>query len=95
MALEDVFLFSKLLHSDGDCIETALRAYEKKRKVRTQQALETTQSNGAMRKKISPWRLRAIELAASVVLWVHNVIGLGEMGFGQKELVYDVDEEEF
>ncbi|WYZ38254.1 hypothetical protein EsH8_III_000168 [Colletotrichum jinshuiense] len=95
MALEDVFLFSKLLKSSFPRIEDALMAYERKRKFRTEQMLDVAERNGSVRKQTAPWRLRANELAISGGLWVYKKAGLDKFGLGQKPLAYDVEEEEF
>ncbi|GKT41229.1 6-hydroxynicotinate 3-monooxygenase [Colletotrichum spaethianum] len=95
MALEDVFLFSKLLKSNISHIDDGLQAYEKKRKARTEQMLDTAERNGSVRKQTAPWRLRANELAISGGLWVYKIAGLEKLGLGQKPLAYDVEEEEF
>ncbi|KAK1670999.1 hypothetical protein BDP55DRAFT_732614 [Colletotrichum godetiae] len=95
MALEDVFLFSKMLNSNIERLDDALQGYEKKRKVRTEAMLDKAESNGSLRKSTAPWRLRAMELAISGGLWVSKTTGIDKMGFGQKPLVYDVEEEEF
>ncbi|KZL79795.1 6-hydroxynicotinate 3-monooxygenase [Colletotrichum incanum] len=95
MALEDVFLFSKLLKSDIYRIDDGLQAYEKKRKARTEQMLDAAERNGSVRKQTTPWRLRASELAISGGLWVYKMAGLEKLGLGQKPLAYDVEEEEF
>ncbi|GJC93076.1 kynurenine 3-monooxygenase [Colletotrichum higginsianum] len=65
MALEDVFLLSKLLRSDVPSIADGLLAYEAKRKQRTEQMLDAAERNGSVRKQTAPWRLRASELAIS------------------------------
>jgi 2-polyprenyl-6-methoxyphenol hydroxylase-like FAD-dependent oxidoreductase len=95
MALEDVFLLSKMLEKPWDSIEDGLRAYEQKRKVRTDDVLRTAEQNGNIRRKTSPWRLWATERAISGGLWAHKVLGLEEMGLRQKYLVYDVEDEKF
>ncbi|KAK7413090.1 hypothetical protein QQX98_008038 [Neonectria punicea] len=94
MALEDVFLFSKLLQSGGDDVEAGLRTYEK-RKARTEKMLKAAEQNGKVRQKITPWRLWATELAISGGLWVYNAVGLDKFGLGQGPLAYDIDEERF
>ncbi|KAF9876742.1 hypothetical protein CkaCkLH20_05588 [Colletotrichum karsti] len=95
MALEDVFLFSKLLGSDCVSLEDGLGQYERKRKMRTEQMLKTTERNGQVRKKKDPWRLRLNEMVFSGGLWIYKAAGLSKLGMGQKLLAYDVDEEVF
>ncbi|KAB2098642.1 hypothetical protein AG0111_0g13124 [Alternaria gaisen] len=95
MALEDAFLFSKLLGSHYSSIEDALQVYEKKRKARTAEMLKTTERNGTIRKKKGAWELWANEIAISGGLWVYRTASLDKFGLGQKPLAYDVEEEEF
>ena len=95
MALEDVFLFSKLLESEIPVIEDALEAYVGKRKPRTDEMLKRAERNGSVRKQTAPWRVRANELAISGGLWFYKVTGLERLGLGQKPLAYDVEGEEF
>jgi 2-polyprenyl-6-methoxyphenol hydroxylase-like FAD-dependent oxidoreductase len=95
MALEDVFLLSKMLEKSWDRVEDGLREYEQKRKVRTSDVLKTAEQNGNIRHKTGPLRLWATEKAISGGLWVHNVLGLDGMGLRQKYLVYDVEDEQF
>ncbi|KAL5596841.1 uncharacterized protein BROUX77_006789 [Berkeleyomyces rouxiae] len=61
MALEDVFLFSKLLQSNYGKIKDGL----------------------------------AMEMAVTSGLWVYKTAGLERLGLGQRDLTYDVDEEQF
>lgn len=95
MALEDVFLFSKLLESGCDQIDVGLKAYEAKRKARTEKMLKTAEQNGTVRQKKTPLKLWATELAISGGLWVYKMAGLEKFGFGQQPLAYDIDEEKF
>lgn len=95
MALEDVFLFSKLLQSKCESIEDGLRTYEDRRKVRTESLLKTAEQNGSVRHKKTPWRLWATEIAITGGLWVYKTAGLEKLGLGQKPLAYDVDDEVF
>lgn len=95
MALEDVFLFSKLLTQDSKDLGELLQAYESKRKTRTEQMLKTAERNGDVRKKKTSLRLRVNELAISSGLWVFEKVGLDKFGIGQGPLAYDVEEEQF
>ncbi|OQE26063.1 hypothetical protein PENFLA_c007G00760 [Penicillium flavigenum] len=103
MALEDVFLFSSLLTHHSRELNTShsprlgdlLQAYESKRKARTEQMLKTAERNGDIRKKKTPLRLRANELALSWGLWVYGAVGLDKIGIGQGPLAYDIEEEQF
>ncbi|KAM0269853.1 hypothetical protein ACHAQH_009619 [Verticillium albo-atrum] len=95
MALEDVFLFSKLLGSRPRTMEEGLSAFVDKRKQRTDAMLKKAEQNGGVRKQTAPWRVRVNELAISGGLWMYKVANLEHFGLGQKPLAYDVDEEGF
>ncbi|CAG8908610.1 unnamed protein product [Penicillium egyptiacum] len=103
MALEDVFLFSNLMthHSrnlgthNSQSLGDLLQSYENKRKARTDQMLKNAERNGDVRKKKTPLRLWANELAISWGLRIYGMVGLDKMGIGQGPLAYDVEEEQF
>ncbi|KAF2723540.1 FAD/NAD(P)-binding domain-containing protein [Polychaeton citri CBS 116435] len=95
MALEDVFLFCKLLSSKCEQLDDGLRAYEQKRRARTDMMMRTAERNGTVRQKSTPWRLWITEITISWGLCVYEIIGLGKVGFGQRSLAYDVDGEQF
>ena len=102
MALEDVFLFSKLLahHSNhgtqgSQSLDDLLQAYQVKRKVRTEQMLKSAERNGDIRKKKTSFRLRVEEVALSFGFGMYGKMGLEKLGIGQGPLAYDVEEEKF
>ncbi|KAI9147454.1 6-hydroxynicotinate 3-monooxygenase [Paramyrothecium foliicola] len=95
MALEDVFLFSKMLKTESLNLHDGLSAFTEKRKLRINTMLEKTERNGSIRRQTTPWRLRANELAISCGLWVYKKTGMDRLGFGQKSLLYKVEDEEF
>lgn len=95
MALEDVFLFSKLLKTENYTLHEGLAAYVGKRRARTDAMLDRAERNGSVRKQTPPWRVRANELAISGGLWLYKTAGLQRLGIGQKDLMYDVEEELF
>ncbi|KAH6687785.1 hypothetical protein F5X68DRAFT_231331 [Plectosphaerella plurivora] len=95
MALEDVFLFSKLLKTENYTLHEGLTAYVTRRKARTEAMLGKAERNASVRKQTPPWRVRANELAISGGLWLYKTTGLQRFGIGQKDLVYDVQSEEF
>ncbi|KAL0935009.1 uncharacterized protein CTRU02_209600 [Colletotrichum truncatum] len=95
MALEDVFLFSKLLGSGCFSLDFGLRQYELKRKARTAQVLSATERNGQVRKKKGALHLRLSEMALSGGLKVYHAAGLKRLDSKQKLLAYDVEEEAF
>ncbi|KAL3450225.1 hypothetical protein BJX65DRAFT_24547 [Aspergillus insuetus] len=94
MALEDVFLLSKLLDSSGRSLSEVFALYDKKRRPRTDEMSRTAERNGNMRKKTDPWRLWLQECAISGALGVYHLCRLDKLGLGQKPLAYDVEEED-
>ncbi|KAL2867583.1 FAD-dependent oxidoreductase [Aspergillus lucknowensis] len=94
MALEDVFLLSKLLEIPGRSLEEVYAVYEQKRRPRTDRMSKMAERNGNVRKKTGPWQLWLQECAISGMMSVYNLCRLDRLGIGQKELAYDVEEEE-
>lgn len=103
MALEDVFLLSKLLShysssantQGSQSLDDLLQAYQMKRKVRTEQMLKSAERNGDIRKKKTSFRLRVEEVGLSFGFGVYGMMGLEKLGIGQGPLAYDVEEEIF
>ncbi|GIC87509.1 FAD-dependent oxidoreductase [Aspergillus udagawae] len=94
MALEDVFLLSRLLEVPGRSLDDVFALYDQKRRPRTDEMTRTAERNGNVRKKTDPWRLWLQECAVSGILAVYNLCKLDRLGLGQKPLAYDVEEEE-
>jgi 2-polyprenyl-6-methoxyphenol hydroxylase-like FAD-dependent oxidoreductase len=94
MALEDVFLLSKLLEIPGRSLDEIYAVYEQKRRPRTDEMSRTAERNGNVRKKTDPWRLWLQECAISGMMSVYNFCKLDRLGIGQKVLAYDVEDEE-
>jgi 2-polyprenyl-6-methoxyphenol hydroxylase-like FAD-dependent oxidoreductase len=94
MALEDVFLLSRLLEVPGRSLDDVFALYDQKRRPRTDEITRTAERNGNVRKKTDPWRLWLQECAVSGILAVYNLCKLDRLGLGQKPLAYDVEEEE-
>ncbi|GLA17399.1 hypothetical protein AnigIFM63309_007254 [Aspergillus niger] len=92
MALEDVFLLSRLLKDDQRSLEDAFAKYEEIRKPRITEIYNLAAKNGKMRKDVSPWGLRMKEYMAWTAYGLYNRLGLESWGIGQKHLVYDIDE---
>ncbi|GKZ75677.1 hypothetical protein AnigIFM56816_000336 [Aspergillus niger] len=92
MALEDVFLLSRLLKDDQRSLEDAFAKYEEIRKPRITEIYNLAAKNGKMRKDVSPWGLRMKEYMAWAAYGLYNRLGLESWGIGQKHLVYDIDE---
>lgn len=94
MALEDIFLLSKLLGSPERTLDDVFRLYEEKRRPRVEEMSRTAERNGGVRKKTDPWRLWLQEYAISGILGLYNLCKLDRLGLGQKALAYDIEEEQ-
>ncbi|KAJ5608634.1 hypothetical protein N7528_009201 [Penicillium herquei] len=76
-------------------LDQGLDAYVAKRKARTEAMLSKAEDNGSVRRRTPAWRVKAKEYAIWGGLWLFKTTGLGRMGMGQKDLIYDVESEEF
>ncbi|KFZ09075.1 hypothetical protein V502_08965 [Pseudogymnoascus sp. VKM F-4520 (FW-2644)] len=94
MALEDIALLSKLLKSGAQSLQKTFGIYDEKRRPRVEEMQKTADRNGSVRKRIGPWRLWLNELGISMALWLYHLFNLGKLGFGQKPLAYDINEEQ-
>lgn len=94
IALEDVFLFSRVLsRTSPPVIEELFQTYYKKRRPRVEEISRKAKSNGNSRTKMSPWRLWVNEIVAIVLFAVYNFLNLGKFGIGQKSMTYNIEEE--
>lgn len=94
MALEDVFLLSRLLNRSSLPLKDVFKTYDQKRRPRIEEIYRTAKDNGKMRKKTGPWRLWLNELILTVVLYCYGALNLQKLGIGQKAMVYDIEKEE-
>ncbi|KAH8589017.1 FAD binding domain protein [Bisporella sp. PMI_857] len=95
MALEDVFLFSRLLSRTSTLvIEELFQTYDRNRRPRVEEISSRSKSNGSSRKKTTPWRLWVNEIAAIVLFGLYNFFNLGTLGIGQKTMVYNIEEKQ-
>lgn len=94
MALEDIFLLSRLLQKTDYSLDDIFRVYEEKRRPRVNEMVKSAERNGAVRKSTSSWRLAVNETVASGALWVYQAFNIDRFGFGQKPLAYDVEDED-
>lgn len=98
MALEDVFLLSRLLQSSSTFAKPKstteiFTRFEQLRKPRVEKFYKTAASSGQNRKRMPPWKLALFEQACLHGLWVFNLLGLNKMGMSgsQGDLVYDIE----
>lgn len=94
MALEDVFLLSRLLEDDTRPLCEVFEKYDAIRRPRVDEIFKMAQENGEMRKKSTSWGLWFKELKVSIALSMSWALGLDLKGARQGHLVYDIDEVE-
>ncbi|PMD30644.1 FAD binding domain protein [Hyaloscypha variabilis F] len=93
MALEDIFLLSRLLQKSDYSLDDVFGVYDQRRRPRVNEMHKTAERNGTVRKSTSGWRLAVNETVVSGALWVYGACNLNKLGLGQKPLAYDVEEE--
>lgn len=94
MALEDVFLLSRLLKDHSRTLDQVRDQYDEIRRPRVDEIFKMAAENGNARKKSGPWGLWLKESVASIALNLSWAMGIERLGFKQKHLVYDIDEVE-
>ncbi|PYI20543.1 salicylate hydroxylase [Aspergillus violaceofuscus CBS 115571] len=91
MALEDVFLLSRVLQEQDWSLDDAFARYEAIRRPRVNEIYQLAAKNGQGRKAMNPWALWLKENVMWAGLSLYRILGLESWGLGQKHLVYDVD----
>lgn len=92
MALEDVFLLSRLLKNKDSSLTEVFEKFEHVRRPRINRIYETAARNGERRKQTSPWALWAKEW----IMWA-GILAMKAVGKQQtlisdpEDLVYDID----
>ena len=98
MALEDVFLLSRLFQSlpvatAQKSIRQVYTRFEELRRPRVAMFHKAAANGGEMRKRMPSWKLALFEKVCMHGLWVFNMLGLNRMGMSgsQGNLVYDIE----
>lgn len=94
MALEDVFLISRLLKDRSRPLDQVREKYDEIRRPRVDEMFKMAAQNGKSRKKSGALGLWFKELAFSLALNLSWAFGIERIGFQQKHVVYDIDEVE-
>ena len=94
MALEDVFLLSRLLESSSATLPDMLGKFDEVRRPRVEKFYKFAAKNGDKRRKSSPWVLWFREFFLWVALWVVTRLNVHRRGWWQGDLAYDIDEVE-
>jgi 2-polyprenyl-6-methoxyphenol hydroxylase-like FAD-dependent oxidoreductase len=95
MALEDVFLISRLLEAVAvRPLPETLEKFSEIRRPRVDWFHSAAAANGEVRKRTGPWGLWAKETGIWLALLVFTGLGLDKWGLGQKSLAYDIEDEQ-
>ena len=92
MALEDVFLFSRLLGSPTAALSDVFEKFEKVRRPSIEKSYKIAAENGDERMKPSSRVLWLREIFLWCVLSVFASWNLRRWRFGQQDLMYDIDQ---
>jgi 2-polyprenyl-6-methoxyphenol hydroxylase-like FAD-dependent oxidoreductase len=92
MALEDVFMLSRLLEAPSAPLSDVFHKFHRIRRPRIEKFYNDAVRNGDRRRKSGVWAQWFKELAVWAILWVSSLLNLHKWGFGQAYLVYDIDE---
>ena len=92
MAMEDVFLLSRLLEDPARPLSEVFKKYNDIRRPRVDEISNMASQNANIRRKTGTWGLWFREIGLSVALGVSSVLGLDKRGMKQKHLVYDIDQ---
>ncbi|KAH7146186.1 hypothetical protein EDB81DRAFT_934086 [Dactylonectria macrodidyma] len=92
MALEDVFLLSRLLEQPNKSLAEAFEKYQIIRRPRVEAIANASASNGEIRKDTGPMALKVKEFAFWGLFSLYKMTGLQKWGIGmnQKDTVYDI-----
>ncbi|PVH73997.1 FAD/NAD(P)-binding domain-containing protein [Cadophora sp. DSE1049] len=98
MALEDVFLLSRLFQSlpisgAQKSIRQSYKRFEELRRPRVKMFHKAAANSGELRKRMPSWNLALFEKIGMYGLWVFNMLRLDRMGMSgsQGTLVYDIE----
>ncbi|KIN05152.1 hypothetical protein OIDMADRAFT_39531 [Oidiodendron maius Zn] len=92
LAMEDVFLLSRLLQVHSYTLSDVFGKFDEIRRPRVEKFYKLALINGERRKRTGPWAQWFKELAFWAAIWVLRSTNLHKWGFGQGDLVYDVDD---
>lgn len=98
MALEDAFMLSRLLLPETGTafampsLGEVFSKFDEIRRPRIEKFHRLAADRGEQRKRTSEWAHWAKEMAFWAGLWVYSSLRLDRWGFGEGDLVYDIDE---
>ncbi|KAM0425807.1 hypothetical protein ACHAPT_009058 [Fusarium lateritium] len=93
MALEDVFLLSRLLENQTQPLQETLNKFTKIRRPRVDELASRSVENGSIRRKTGPWGLWVKEMGLWMYMRGFWAFGMNRWGSATEQMVYDIDEE--
>lgn len=92
MALEDVFLLSRLLEQPSRPLREVFENYQAIRRPRVEAIANASASNGEIQKDTGPVALKVKEFTFWGLFSMYKMVGLQKWGIGmnQKDTVYDI-----
>ncbi|KAJ5690174.1 hypothetical protein N7462_004566 [Penicillium macrosclerotiorum] len=91
MALEDVFLLSRLLEDHKRPLQEVFARYDEIRRPRVEEIFKIAAQNGESRRKTTPRGLKFKEMSMFMMLKISWAFGLDKRGIKQGHLAYDID----
>jgi 2-polyprenyl-6-methoxyphenol hydroxylase-like FAD-dependent oxidoreductase len=96
MALEDAFLLSRLMQASppGAPLSEIFSQFDRIRRPRIEKFYKQAAGRGDQRKETGPWIHWVKEIVIWAALLLYKSCGLYKWGFGEGDVVYDIDEAE-
>jgi 2-polyprenyl-6-methoxyphenol hydroxylase-like FAD-dependent oxidoreductase len=92
MALEDVFLLSRLLEDPERPLTKVFEIYDGIRRPRVNEIFKLAAQNAGVRRRTGSWGLWLKEVQISMAMTLSWFFGADKRGLRQGHLVYDIDE---
>lgn len=92
MALEDVFLLSRLLKKESAPLEESLRQFETIRRPRIEEFASQAANNGNRSRQKGPWQMAITEWGMWAWFWARRVFSSWSWGLSEENWLYDIDE---
>ena len=91
MALEDVFLFSRLLKRESAPLEECLCGFEQLRRPRVEDMADRAANNGQRVRRKEPWQMTLMEWGIWAWLWASRWSKSFSWGVRDEDVVYDIE----
>ena len=92
MALEDVFLLSRLLKKESAPLEDCLRQFETIRRPRIEEFASQAANNGNRSRQKGPWQIAFMEWGMWLWFLARRMLSSWSLGAREEEWSYDIDE---